>query len=684
MSKRKRRRDSTTTLPVVEEVTIADEENARDDYEARVQAVVSLATKTTKGRIEESTRKSYEASLVFIAQRLSVLMPSAVDASGALVIPMTLEAATVFMGLMSEPQQKKQIRALKTMDAYVSAIKHIYREKEVDLSPELCRFFKSFSDGYKRKVAKAKDEGTMKSHEGKAPINYILYMQLCALGLFAPSMRSTSSSFVHLFMVLCWNLFARSINVADLRMTHLSWSNDALIVTLNRHKADQTGEHISPKHLYANPYKPAICPILALGIHMLSYSFRPVGDDATKIFLRDPYNSFVKWLEFALGKVSELAYEVKEFGSHSFRKGVATYCSGFLGGPSVVAIFIRAGWSLGQVQDRYIGFTEGADQLCGRVAAGLDFNESRKFAVLPPCFRNQEHILTEDEWESIAPGYKSFPNGFKTVMPFLLASVVYHWEWLTERNEAGQLKNMSHNHPFFSSDLFKSGLVASKLKAELLPLNDNGSCEQTLMRASGIPPHVETNRRIDGLQDNFREIKGMFSTIEQKFMHELPCVISDHIRNNFQVQGVNQLTVTELHTVISDVVQRSITACMNSNPGLQGVVTTSDAQNSTTHPGGSFGTTIEGYGFWSWGGKLNRPVPSNFLMPNGNAMQACSLFLFGIETTKIRPFRLFDSNDIPRKEQDLFFVRQNVSSNLSSKKLWSFLISLFVFRTAML
>ncbi len=42
----------------------------------------------------------------------------------------------------------------------------------------------------------------------------------------------------------------------------------------------------------------------------------------------------------------------EDFGTHSFRKGVASYVAGVIGGPGIVAIFLRAGWSLGQVLDR--------------------------------------------------------------------------------------------------------------------------------------------------------------------------------------------------------------------------------------------------------------------------------------------------------------------------------------------
>jgi hypothetical protein len=51
-----------------------------------------------------------------------------------------------------------------------------------------------------------------------------------------------------------------------------------------------------------------------------------------------------------------------------------------------------AGWSLGQVQDRYITYSDCGDHLCGRVAAELSFasgsHSPTSFAVLPPHFKD--------------------------------------------------------------------------------------------------------------------------------------------------------------------------------------------------------------------------------------------------------------------------------------------------------
>ena len=63
-----------------------------------------------------------------------------------------------------------------------------------------------------------------------------------------------------------------------------------------------------------------------------------------------------------------------EVGTHSFRKGVASSVSGYPGGPQSVSVWLRAGWSLGSVQGRYIFEGSGGDQFVGRAAAGRDTN----------------------------------------------------------------------------------------------------------------------------------------------------------------------------------------------------------------------------------------------------------------------------------------------------------------------
>jgi hypothetical protein len=175
-------------------------------------------------------------------------------------------------------------KATSTITSYITAIKHLHRENKINLSDEIKRFFKDFTDGYKRVIAKKRERGVMKHKEGKIPVSYLILMELSKKALHVATYRSSFSSFVHTYMLLCWNLFARSCSISDLRTHHFSWDNDSLVIDMSRQKSDQSGEKITPKHLYANPFKPSSCIILSLALHIFSITFREDNDNNSLIF----------------------------------------------------------------------------------------------------------------------------------------------------------------------------------------------------------------------------------------------------------------------------------------------------------------------------------------------------------------------------------------------------------------
>lgn len=147
--------------------------------------------------------------------------------------------------------------------------------------------------------------------------------------------------FAHLYVTLCWNLMSRSISVSSLKYQHITWQNDALIISIPKHKGDQEGAHVYGKHVYANPTNPAVCPILALGIYVLCNSFRAPncmqsvfeGNEDTN------ENRFSKWLQNMVQSPDihdSIRRISKEIGSHSFRKGAATHAASVPSGPSAV------------------------------------------------------------------------------------------------------------------------------------------------------------------------------------------------------------------------------------------------------------------------------------------------------------------------------------------------------------
>ena len=123
-----------------------------------------------------------------------------------------------------------------------------------------------------------------------------------------------------------------------------------------------------------------------------------------------------------------------------------------VGGASLISIYLRAGWSLGPVQSRYILEAQGGDQLCGRAASGLNITNN-EFSSLPPHFDTRNgSILTVNEWDNILPGYSTFyPPQFRPVISFLLAYVAHHRNWLTA--------TLPGSHPLFNTRMWTSGIM---------------------------------------------------------------------------------------------------------------------------------------------------------------------------------------------------------------------------------
>ncbi|KAG6952832.1 hypothetical protein JG688_00013103 [Phytophthora aleatoria] len=93
-----------------------------------------------------------------------------------------------------------------------------------------------------------------------------------AIGLYKKvamaMLQNTSQDMViaRTFMIMSWNLMARAANTVSICYSHLEWRDDALCVYFAHMKNDQRGARPrDPRHVYANPLSPEICPILALG-----------------------------------------------------------------------------------------------------------------------------------------------------------------------------------------------------------------------------------------------------------------------------------------------------------------------------------------------------------------------------------------------------------------------------------
>ena len=166
-------------------------------------------------------------------------------------------------------------------------------------------------------------------------------------------------------------------------------------------------------------------------------------------------------------------------------KGVATALANCPGGPSAINIWLRAGWSLGPVQSRYIFEGVGGDQFVGRAATGISSSDP-DFAILPPHFHDTNGpVISVQEWEDILPGFSSFyPENFRVALPCLLASLAYHHDWL--------LETLLPNHPLFFQRIWTSGILQRLRPKVLTGVFHN---DVSRMNATGVPPYVNLANR---------------------------------------------------------------------------------------------------------------------------------------------------------------------------------------------
>ena len=132
-------------------------------------------------------------------------------------------------------------------------------------------------------------------------------------------------------------------------------------------KTDQTGDKAKySHHLYANPCCPLICPVLSLAFYFSCCCNLPQSGQSRLFLGWDQYQRFLEMLSCLIrdhkAEVSELGVNPKMIGTHSIRKGAVTYMSSLPGGPSILSVCIRAGWTMATVKDVYMWYLSLGDQ----------------------------------------------------------------------------------------------------------------------------------------------------------------------------------------------------------------------------------------------------------------------------------------------------------------------------------
>lgn len=250
-------------------------------------------------------------------------------------------------------------------------------------------------------------------------------------------------------------------------------------IVLEKSKNHQAGANRGPDHsfsVYSNPLRPELCPVTSLGIMVLCTSmvnptkmlFRPTEQDLFSNWLTDHLKAHAEYLQDATG----LPCDENPFGTQSVRKGVISYMLAFPGAASAIACLLRAGYSLGGVLPRYVRQMIAGDQCVGRTLCGLP-PQSVDFSLLPARFADPTVV----NFRNFVCDLEAYPVSFAGVIPYCVAAVVYHTEWLQ--------KTLPPTHPLFMSRYWRGKYYESLQPLVLGPCRME--CPITHMRATGVP-----------------------------------------------------------------------------------------------------------------------------------------------------------------------------------------------------
>ncbi|KAH9125297.1 hypothetical protein AeMF1_004059 [Aphanomyces euteiches] len=555
----------------------------------------------------DKTRYQYEKAIERLASWLSKERPSAVH-GGKILLPLDADVCIKFLDVecrktpTTTDSDRTIFKSYSSVNACKSAIKYLHREAGVDVPEKLNRLLADYACGYKRKVAQLKDSGEMSVNEGKRPITTQGFLYLAHMAMTYEKDRSLST-IVHPFLIFCWNLMARSVSVGSIRYDHLCWEGDALVVRFAFTKNDQEGMTDTPPIL-----------VFTRGIQ-LEKSSRLVFDHNAK-------ERFSSWLSKVCAgnqhRFEMLRLPIEDIGTHSFRKGVASELSNTPGGTPAVNVWLRAAWTLGSVQGRYIFAGDGGDQFVGRAATGLNVHGS-EFASLPPHF---DHVSSEFQMlEEILPSFATFyPPCFRCIVPYLLTSLTYHRAWLES--------NLPKSHLLFLSPVWRRGILD-----ELAQFVETGHLmnTKTNMRASGVPPHVALSSRQDSIEK-------AIDAIHQQLL-ELP----DKVCNNIIQQLHHSSFPTEqLTTTLNDSLVKLLDQVRTTLAHNQNEITPTDDQISNheedIHSASAFDS-------WS---RRNTSLQRTWTCPTGRIFDVWNAWWEGVPSVDCPPIRLLAPKQFTR------------------------------------
>ena len=246
------------------------------------------------------------------------------------------------------------------------------------------------------------------------------------------------------------------------------------------------------------------------------------------------------------------------------------------------------------------------------------------------CCVTSSFRITHVLWNALVPGYKYYPARFKVAIPYLVASVVFHEEWLR--------KNLSSEHPYFKCRLYTSNVSWSDKI-----LSGSGYNATSKMSASGLPEHARLSKDITNVEHSLgileRSLSDHSAAAEERnreLLQELPVAITEVIMQRVRIEGVQALTVEEIKNLManqSSEIMEALKCYLNERfrEPLSGVDTSDSVVASSRNADHSWEPFV-------WGGQFHW-LPQEYTFPPMTVRQPWDAWLYGSVRDYIPPYR---------------------------------------------
>jgi hypothetical protein len=172
-----------------------DIEDEDEDEEAG-----EIAAEIAAQHISDRTRLNYAYKIRAVLAWLREKHPACVEDDEITIhLPLELVVLTEFFGFISyrHPQERRGIYSYSTVTGYFSAIKNLYRERGMVIPAAHVHSVNQFLQGFKRTVARARDEGNIALVSDVTDIvNISSLMLLTCVNCFVALERRKGTAFI--------------------------------------------------------------------------------------------------------------------------------------------------------------------------------------------------------------------------------------------------------------------------------------------------------------------------------------------------------------------------------------------------------------------------------------------------------------------------------------------------------